>query len=245
MADTRVVFKRILILILLVVAALVYQQYSLYIERRDTLVRADVENRLALVKIDKVTRQQKDFSGQLDALEKQYEFLRQQLPPQMELGAFKQKLASLFASYGIEVLAQRDAQHYRSLYKEIRLSYSLKASMRTVQRVMREVNKGPRLVLSKGPQRQSLKNVGLILSIFSVPEEVQGKIVTPECESRIEKLYIPYLKQELEPVYRDYLQTCQTLSLEQNAARYRDIQRYQQLQSAVLRLETIRKTLTE
>jgi hypothetical protein len=245
MADTRVVFKRVLILILLLVAALMYHQYSLYIERRDRIVQADVENLRALAKIDSVLKREQEFSSDLAALTERHEQLRQQLPTQMGLDDFKQELATLYAKYDIEVLAQRDAPHYRSLYKEMRLSYSLKASMRHVEQVMNELKKRPRLVLSNGPQRQSLKNIGLTLSIFSVPEEVQINIKIPKCMSRTENLFIPYLRQELEPVYNDYIQTCQTLVLEQNSALYQDIQRYQQLQEDVQRLETIRNTLRE
>lgn len=243
MAGVTVKLRRILLLLVVVAAAVSYQQYNRYLEWRKQLQQEAAAFSVSLAKIDEAKGEGVAFSQRLEAVVQRYDTLRGELPGSMNLEDFSRSLERLLAERGIEVLAQREAHHYRSLYQEVRLSYSLRGSVQAVQRVLAVLQEQPRLVLSDGPREESRKNTGLQLSVYSVPLDEPSALSVPECISEPGDLYLPYLTNLLQPVYQDYLDSCRKVSDEGEL--YLDIQRYQQLASAVNRLSSIRTAIIQ
>jgi len=243
MGKAKVTLALILSFAALILFAITFQQYSSYLKQRGNLLLSDEQNRQLLKEIEQGASQQETLSRQLAEVSQRYDTLRQQLPSELQLDDFKRQLEGRFKAKGLKVLAQREAHYSRPFYREVRLSYSLKGSVKAVQQVLAQIKKQPRLVVSSGAEKESDENTGLTISIFSVQQEEEQRVAIPECLGEPEGVWFPSLKEELALLYSDYSRTCSELT--ERAEFHRDMQHYRHLKEAVLYLEHIRDSLTK
>lgn len=241
-AGGRVTVRMILLFAVTVAAAIIIMQYNSYAQLRDELLQGSIQSRQQLNQIVNVLPRQGAFSEQLTELTRRYDALRQQIPVEPELEPFQRVLNEMFREKDLEVKAERVARYSRPFYQELRLSYSIKGSVKDVQQVFTRLQQQPRLVIGEGAVKESFENTGLVFTIFSVPPSAIEPNPTPACLAAKEGVWLPLLKQRLDSLYDNYMRTCQAVL--DNEALYRDIQRYRYLSSEVEFLEKVRSSIT-
>lgn len=241
MLGGKITLKGLLLILLLILLAMLYQQYDSYLQFRKQLTKSDVENRILLMKVENTKRDKDAFAQRYARVSERYAALRMQLPVDMNLEAFKKSLDEAFKSRGVKILAQREAHNYRSFYHEVRISYSLKGNMSGVMQIIKTLENEPRLVIFDEPRDEGNNTVSLGLSIFSTNSETQIKTKRLECISKPVWLVVPLFLSEIDRIYKQYSLTCHALS--RNADIYAELQRYEQMVSAVNILESIKKSI--
>lgn len=241
MSRVKVVLSVVVSVFALLGIAVVAQQYNAYFNQRQQLLQGDEQNRRLLQTIEPIRDRQAAFSHELEALSQRYESLRRQIPVEMQLDTFKKQLGEQYSKSGLKVLAQREARFNRAAYEEVRLSYSLKGNTAGVQQVVRYLQSLPRLVVIKGPQKESKENTGLIISIFSVKAVADETVELPKCIEKPDALLFPFLNDEIDLLFSDYQRTCD--EIEKHIALHNDMQRHQRLGTSVRKLEQIRGSL--
>lgn len=241
-AGGRVKVRMILLFAVTAAAVIIILQYNSYAQLRDELLQGNIQSRQQLNQIVNVLPRRGAFSEQLTELTRRYDALRQQIPAEPELEPFQRVLNEMLREKGLEVKAERVARYRRPFYQELRLSYSIKGSVKDVQKIYTRLQEQPRLVIGEGAVKESFENTGLVFTIFSVTPSAIEPNPTPACLAAKEGVWLPLLKQRLDSLYDNYMRTCQAVL--DNEALYRDIQRYRYLSSEVEFLETVRNTIT-
>jgi hypothetical protein len=232
----------ILFFAVIVAAAIILLQYSSYAQQRDKLLEGSIKSRQQLNQIVNVLPRREAFTEQLNELKRRHDALRQQIPAEPQLDTFQRGLEEMLKAKGLEVRADRAARLSRPFYQELRLSYSIKGSVSSVQQVYTELQKQPRVVIGPGPARESFESTGLVFSIFSAPPKGEERIVVPECLAAQEGVWLPLLTDKLASLYDNYVRTCRAVI--DNGELFRDIQRYRYLSEEVQFLETVRSSIT-
>jgi Tfp pilus assembly protein PilO len=243
MARVKVTLSLFLSVTVLVVTVVGVLQYNSYFNQRYQLLQQDEENRRLLKAIEPVRQRQELFYRELAETRLRYDDLRRQIPAELQLEAFKRQLERQFQKRGLAVLAQREARYNRPSYQEVKLSYSLKGHVSSVQQVVKHFRTQARLVISSGAEKESDKNTGLALSVFSAPIEEPVVVTIPAFIDEPEDTLLPFLNEELGVLYEDYFRTCRVL--EESKDVYRDMQQYRHLSESVQQLEKIRDSLTQ
>jgi len=243
MGKAKVALTLFFLIIALVLFAVTYQQYNTYLTQRSRILQGDESNRRLLQRIEALLPKRAAFAKRFSQVSHRREYLRKALPPEMQLDEFKAGVEKQFEARKLKVLAQREAMYSRSLYHEVRLIYSLKGSVTTVKQAYRQLNKQPRLMIRKGPEKESKETTGLQISIFSVPAFEEAPLKTITCAGGPQGVWFPPLKDELAQLYSTYNRTC--TALQENRDLYRDMQRIKQLDKEVAHLEAVRRTIIE
>lgn len=243
MGKAKIALTLFFLSVALVVFAITYQQYDNYLTQRSRILQGDESNRRLNQEIEALLPEREAFAKRFSEVSQRRDYLRKALPSKMQLDKFKAGMEQEFKANKLKVLAQREARYSRRLYHEVRLIYSIKGSVTTVKRAYRQFNKQPRLMLRKGPEKESKETTGLQVSIFSVSPIEQPPLKTITCVGEPQGVWIPLLKDELTQLYSDYSRNCQALL--KHSDLYHDMQRIKQLDEEVAYLKKVRRTIIE
>lgn len=243
MGKAKVALTLFFLFIALVLFAVTYQQYNTYLTQRSRILQGDESNRRLNQQIEALLPEREAFAKRFSEVTQKRDYLRKALPSKMQLDKFKAEVEKQLEARKLKVLAQREAMYNRRLYHEVRLIYSIKGSVTTVKQAYHRLNKQPRLMLRKGPEKESKDTTGLQVSIFSVPPREELPLQSITCVGGPQGVWIPLLKDELELLYSDYNRSCQALL--DYSDLYHDMQRIKQLDEEVAYLKKVRRTIIE
>lgn len=233
--------KKLTLLLGIVLLAGVYQQYDVYHQFSKKIVAHDAVNRQQLIKLERMKTQKDEFYAKLKDVRNNYDVMVSQLPDAMRLQDFRKNLDHAFEEEGIKILVQREAHYSRSSYNEVRLTYSLKADMDEVQRIIDALANEERLVTIDNPRDEGNRTVSLGLSIYSRKNAYDIEPHGVRCLTIPGNLLLPFFVSEIEPLYTEYLHTCQALS--DNDELNKDIQRYEKMLTAYQELASVRDSI--
>lgn len=243
MGKAKVALTLFFLFIALVLFAVTYQQYNTYLTQRSQILQGDESNRRLYLQIEALLPEREAFTKRYSKVSLRRDYLRKALPIKMQLDEFNAGVERQFKASKLKVLAQREAHYSRPLYREVRLIYSIKASVSTVKRAYFRLNKQPRLMIRNGPEKESKETTGLQISIFSVPPIEEAPLKRIGCADEPQGVWVPILRDELAQLYDDYSHTCKALLEYQGL--YHDMQHIKQLEKEVTYLEEVRRTIIE
>ena len=221
-------FQRFLLLVVVVILGVAWQQYHSFNQQRLHLVRAMETLQPHKKVLQTVFYERETFRQQLQLAEKRYAQLRTLIPVEEQTCEFQGGVNNLASKYGLKILAQKHSVISKSFYREIHCAYTLEGRLSDAQKLIAQIGKSPRLLSIGKIEPTDEKHNEVTITMYTMAAGEEPVVPATTCEAPPgDDIIVPDFKQRLDAVYSEYQTVCQFVA--DNADLYADLLLYRYL----------------